>query len=77
MQLLKISCTRCPHYRKCPRKTRMYVNYCGSDYKRVKQQIHAATIDCRTRRGQLFAQNLLSVIPVESCFDQVITPVSS
>lgn len=64
MQFLKISCTRCLHYKECPQKTRMYVNYCGSDAERVKDRINAAAIDCRARRGLLFTRNLLSGISV-------------
>ena len=64
MQFLKITCTQCSHYQGCPQKTRMYINYCGSDLERVKQQVDDAKNDCCDRRGQLFAQTMLSVLPV-------------
>ena len=64
MQFLKVSCSQCTHYQSCPQKTRMYVNYCGSDFERFKQQVEEAKLDCRARRGQLFAQTILAVLPV-------------
>ena len=64
MQFLKVSCSQCTHYQSCPQKTRMYVNYCGSDLERFRPQVDEAKLDCRDRRGQLFAQTILSVLPV-------------
>jgi hypothetical protein len=59
MQFLKISCTQCQHYTSCPQRTRMYVNYCGSDRKRVKEQIQMAMLECRSRRGYLFKREMI------------------
>ena len=56
MQFLKVSCSQCPQYRECPQKTRMFVNYCGSDRKRVESRMQEAVVECRTRRGQLFTR---------------------
>ena len=56
MQFLKVSCAQCPHYRDCPQKTRMFVNYCGSDKKRVESNIKDAVLECRSRHGHLFTR---------------------
>ncbi|MBN1578678.1 MAG: hypothetical protein JW913_19095 [Chitinispirillaceae bacterium] len=77
MQFLKITCTRCSHYSKCPQRTRMYVNYCGSDFKQVEHKVIDATLDCRTRRGLLLTQNLLSVIPIVPVVEPVLASASS
>ncbi len=77
MQFLKISCTRCVQYQACPQKTRMYVNYCGSNLKNIEDKIADATIDCRTRRGLLLAPNLLAFIPVAPGFKEAYAVVSS
>jgi hypothetical protein len=60
MQYSKVSCAQCVHYQKCPQKTRMYINYCGSDFKRIEKKIATAVIECRARRGLLFTRNILS-----------------
>jgi hypothetical protein len=49
----------------------MFVNYCGSDLKRVMQQVDQAKNDCCERRGQLFAQTILSVLPVAQSLQTV------
>jgi hypothetical protein len=54
MQVSKVSCTQCTNYTDCSQKTRMFVNYCGSDRKRVEGPIKDAMLECRTRRGHLF-----------------------
>ena len=77
MQFLKVSCSQCTHYQSCPQKTRMYVNYCGSDHERIKQQINAAKLDCRTRRGQLFAQTVLAVLPVPAELHRAVPTFTS
>lgn len=77
MQFLKISCIRCAHYQDCPQKTRMYINYCGADFKRVEEKVIDATIDCRTRRGLLFATNFLAAIPVTPVLQTELATVSS
>ena len=59
MQFLKVSCSLCPQYRECPQKTRMFVNYCGSDKRSVESRIREAVVECRARRGQLFTKGFL------------------
>jgi hypothetical protein len=54
MQFLKVTCVKCTHYNECPKKTRLFVNYCGSDRKRVEGRIHDAVIECVERQGRLF-----------------------
>ena len=77
MQFLKVSCSQCTHYQHCPQKTRMYVNYCGSDLERIKYQINEAKLDCRTRRGQLFGQTILAVLPVAPDLQQAVPTFTS
>ncbi|NLG16085.1 MAG: hypothetical protein GX556_02000 [Fibrobacter sp.] len=59
MQLQKVSCSKCQQYHSCPQKTKMFVNYCGSDRKRVENQIKAAIQECRSQRGHLFTNGFL------------------
>lgn len=66
MKFLKVSCIRCSQYKECPQTTRLYVNYCGSDSKRVEKQICDATEDCRTRRGFLSVPRLLPTVTLPS-----------
>jgi hypothetical protein len=77
MKFLKVSCSRCTQYQECPQKTRMYVNYCGSDHKRLENKVIDATVDCRTRRGLLLAQTFLSVLPAAVEFKPVLTPAAT
>ncbi|NLL14302.1 MAG: hypothetical protein GX267_12945 [Fibrobacter sp.] len=58
MQFLKVSCTRCSHYQQCSQKTRFFVNYCGSNSKRLEEEIRSAVNECRNRRGSLFTQGI-------------------
>lgn len=58
MQFLKVFCSQCAQYQQCPQKTRLFVNYCGSDRERVQQDIQNATKDCRARRGGLFSNGI-------------------
>lgn len=64
MQFHKVSCISCARYCECPQKTRLFVNYCGSEGKRIEQKISEAAADCRMRRGLLSYQNFLRAIPV-------------
>ncbi|NLE01289.1 MAG: hypothetical protein GX640_15595 [Fibrobacter sp.] len=59
MEFLKVTCAQCAQYRDCPQKTRLFVNYCGSDRKRVEAHIKAAIDECRARRGHLFTKGFL------------------
>jgi len=63
MQFQKVSCISCAQYHECPQKTRLFVNYCGSDVNSIKQKISDATGDCRIRRGQRTSQNYFRAIP--------------
>jgi hypothetical protein len=58
MQSLKVSCTRCSHYQQCSQKTRFFVNYCGSDITRLKEDIRRAVSECINRRGSLFTDGI-------------------
>ncbi|MBN1129094.1 MAG: hypothetical protein JXA71_08910 [Chitinispirillaceae bacterium] len=59
MQSSKVLCAQCPHHRECPQKTRIYVNYCGADQKKMENRVRTAVLECRTRRGRLFIQGFL------------------
>ncbi|HON10732.1 MAG: hypothetical protein GX089_04190 [Fibrobacter sp.] len=59
MQFQKVSCSRCAQYQNCPQRTRMFVNYCGSDRKRVESLIKEAVMECRARKGHLFTRGFL------------------
>jgi hypothetical protein len=54
MHLYKVSCSRCPSYAKCPTRTKMFVNYCGTRSHEVRDEIRQAIAECRERRGHLF-----------------------
>lgn len=58
MEFLKVSCPRCSNYQQCSQKTRFFVNYCGSDCKRLKEEIRSAVNECRNRRGSLFTDGI-------------------
>jgi hypothetical protein len=64
MQFLKISCPSCSQYSACPKKTRLFINYCGSNVKRIEQKINDAAFDCRTRRGLLITHAIISTDPI-------------
>jgi len=51
MQFFKISCAHCSQLAQCPQKVRMFVNYCGSDRKKVQDQIRSAQNECIIRKG--------------------------
>jgi hypothetical protein len=51
MQFIKISCAECSHCAECSKTTRMYVNYCGSEPRKVMERIRAARGECSQRRG--------------------------
>ncbi len=62
MQLFKITCSQCPHYDSCPKKTRMFVNYCGSTFHNVEGHVRAAISDCRSKHGYML-QSIVSAAP--------------
>ncbi len=53
MQLFKILCSQCPHRESCSKKTRMFVNYCGSRLQTVEKNVRAAITECRSRHGYM------------------------
>ena len=56
MQAEKISCAQCLKHLDCPQKTRLYINYCGADQKKMGFNIKTAITECRARRGHLFGR---------------------
>lgn len=73
MQFLKVSCAQCAQYKDCSQKTRLYVNYCGSDRKRVEDSIKDAIMECRTRRGRLFKRGFY----VDATTDPVLEVIAA
>ncbi len=63
MQLSKVSCFRCPQYDDCSKKTRMFINYCGSKIKSVETHIKEAIVECRSKKGFMLANELFSSTP--------------
>jgi len=51
MMTLKVSCTQCTQHEKCPYRTQLFVNYCGSHRERLLQGINNAIAECRARRN--------------------------
>jgi len=74
MQFLKVSCAQCSKYHECPQKTRMFVNYCGSDSRNIKDSIREAVLDCRTRQGKLLKRTLISDVQIAT-FPVILAPV--
>ncbi|MDR0307279.1 MAG: hypothetical protein LBI42_10645 [Chitinispirillales bacterium] len=54
MQFMKISCAHCSQQAQCSQKTRMFVNYCGSNRRKVQDQIRDAQNECINRKGHSF-----------------------
>lgn len=50
MLFAKVVCTECPHYHTCSFRTKMLINYCGSQDKLLKNEIREAMSVCRSRR---------------------------
>jgi hypothetical protein len=77
MILRKISCTRCQHYSACPHKTRMLVNYCGSQHQALQEQIKLAAEECKNRRGQLFRRSSFRAKPRAGIYpDLRVSPIA-
>ena len=68
-QYQKVNCPQCIHYKTCPQKTRMLVNYCGSRSGDIKDAMLAAVQDCRMRHGLIFKRDTRS-IPVAGQLQQ-------
>lgn len=49
----KIRCMDCMSFSSCPSNTRVFMNYCGSMPRSLKDYIYRARIDCRVRRRML------------------------
>ncbi|OGS36646.1 MAG: hypothetical protein A2293_09450 [Elusimicrobia bacterium RIFOXYB2_FULL_49_7] len=50
----KTNCTQCEQFSTCPQKTRININYCGSQRVRHHDMLEAAKEDCLSRRGLNF-----------------------
>jgi hypothetical protein len=72
MQAEKISCAQCLQHSDCPHKTRLYINYCGADQKKMTFNIKTAITECRARRGHLFGRASMQ----HSSVPQVINAVT-
>lgn len=76
MQVSKVSCTQCIQYKNCSQKTRLFVNYCGSDRKRMEVSIKNAILECRTRRGHLLKRGFYVDATTDSSFEEIAMPIS-
>jgi hypothetical protein len=54
----------------------MFVNYCGSSSRNIKDNIREAVLDCRTRQGKLFKRTLISEAQIAT-LPEIMSPVSS
>jgi hypothetical protein len=54
MQWNKTKCAICHSTSSCSEKTKMYINYCGSQRERNHPQMAQALDDCRSQRGLNF-----------------------
>lgn len=73
MQSAKISCTHCLHHARCSQKTRMYVNYCGADQKRINDHIRAAIMECRSLKGRLFIREINMIPAAKNIFQHTLS----
>lgn len=76
MQVSKISCTQCVHYKNCSQKTRMFINYCGSDIKRVESSIKDAVLECRARRGHLFTRGFFVDATTDPSIEDIVVSIT-
>ena len=53
MQFSKIICLQCSQIGECPKRTRMFVNYCGSRQERIAKDVRGAIHECQNRRGYI------------------------
>jgi len=51
----KTSCSKCQGSSSCSEKTKVYINYCGSQRERNKTQFYMALTECRSHRGLNYA----------------------
>jgi hypothetical protein len=60
MIMQKILCRQCRHHDTCPSRTKMLVNYCGSQSAKLQSMILEAQKECMHRCGNavLFAQTI-------------------
>ena len=63
MQFSKMACQECIHYKSCPLRTRMFINYCGSRAEEMRKSIRAARIDCKSRRSFILQYRSSPVLP--------------
>ncbi len=62
MTFKKIPCSTCSGYRSCSRRTRAFVNYCGTNKEVFAEHIKIAIQDCLTRKGHLFKRTSLAEV---------------
>jgi hypothetical protein len=56
----------CNHYASCSRRTRVFVNYCGSDNNRFEKKIREAFADCVSNRVRAeLNHSVLSSLPMK------------
>lgn len=63
----KVQCTECASNEKCSRRTKAFVNYCGSRPEMYAEQIKIAVRECLANQGFLFKRikiNHVSMRPV-------------
>jgi hypothetical protein len=53
MSFHKISCIQCPKHDSCSQKTRVFINYCGSQLQSIDKYIKKAVSECRSKHGFL------------------------
>jgi hypothetical protein len=76
MQVTKVSCAQCMHYKDCSQKTRLFINYCGSDRKRVEGPIKDAVLECRARRGPLFKRGFYVDATTDPSFENIVISIT-
>jgi hypothetical protein len=76
MLVSKVSCTQCIQYKSCSQKTRMFVNYCGSDRKRIEVSIKNAVLECRTRRGHLLKRGFYVDATTDPSFAEIAVSIA-
>ncbi len=53
MRHQKIACHDCPYFAECSVKTRMFINYCGTNARLFSSQIAKAERECKMLHGYM------------------------
>jgi hypothetical protein len=61
----KTNCNQCHQVTSCPEKTRLNINYCGSQRVRYQHVLDAARDDCLSRRGLNFLSIKINQKPLQ------------